>query len=109
MMARLRAIAEQLKGTAEEGVGWLVVWKTGKSWNGTAVWPDYIEQSGSLILGDEDRELIREIVEEDPQAVLLNSWVHNLGVDDYEVSTIKLEQNLRWHYQEGTAMAKDAL
>ena len=108
-MARLRAIAEQLKGTAEEGVGWLVVWKTGKNWNGTAVWPDYIEQSCSLILDKEDRALIREIVEEDPQAILVNSWVHNLGVVDYKVSTMKLEQNLRWHYQEGTAMAKDAL
>ena len=104
-MARLRAIAEQLKGTAEEGVGWLVVWKTGKNWNGTAVWPDYIEQSCSLILDKEDRE----IVEEDPQAILVNSWVHNLGVVDYKVSTMKLEQNLRWHYREGTAMAKDAL
>ena len=108
-MARLRAIAEQLKGTAEEGVGWLVVWKTGKNWNGTAVWPDYIEQSCSLILDKEDRELIREIVEEDPQAILVNSWVHNLGVIDDRVSTRMLEQDLRWQYREGTYMAKDAL
>lgn len=108
-MARLRVIAEQLKGVAEDSIGWIVIWKEGKSWNGTAVWPDYIEESCSLILSDEDRELIREIVTEDPQAVLLNSWVHNLGVNDYEVSTIKLEQNLRWQYREGTYMAKDAL
>lgn len=109
MMARLRIIAEQLKGVAEDGIGWMVIWKEGKSWNGKAVWPEYIEESCSLILDKEDRETIREIVKKDPQAVLLNSWVHNLGVTDYEVSTIKLEQNLRWHYQEGTAMAKDAL
>ena len=108
-MASLRAIAEQLKDVAEDGIGWIVIWKEGKSWNGTAVWPDYIEESCSLILSDEDRELIREIVTEDPQAVLLNSWVHNLGVNDYEVSTIKLEQSLRWQYREGTYMAKDAL
>lgn len=109
MMARLRTIAEQLKGVAEDGIGWMVIWKEGKSWNGTAVWPEYIEESCSLILDKEDRELIREIVTEDPQAVLLNSWVHNLGVVDYEVSTMKLEQNLRWQYREGTYMAKDAL
>ena len=108
-MARLRAIAEQLKDVAEDGIGWIVIWKEGKSWNGTAVWPDYIEESCSLILSDEDRKLIREIVTEDSQAVLLNSWVHNLGVNDYEVSTIKLEQSLRWQYREGTYMAKDAL
>ena len=109
MRARLRTIAEQLKGVAEDGIGWIVIWKEGKGWNGTAVWPEYIEESCSLILDKEDRETIREIVKKDPQAVLLNSWVHNLGVNDYEVSTIKLEQNLRWHYHEGTAMAKDAL
>ena len=108
-MARLRDIAEQLKGVAEDGIGWIVIWKEGKSWNGTAVWPEYIEESCSLILDKEDRETIREIVKKDPQAVLLNSWVHNLGVNDYEVSTIKLEQSLRWQYREGTYMAKDAL
>ena len=108
-MARLRTIAEQLKGVAEDGIGWIVIWKEGKSWNGREVWPEYREDSHSLILDKEDRETIREIVKKDPQAILVNSWVHNLGVVDYEVSTIKLEENLRWHYQEGTAMAKDAL
>ena len=108
-MASLRDVAQKVKGVAEEGIGWILLWKKGKCWEGTAIWPDYIEESCSLILSDEDRDMIREIVEEDPQAILVNSRVHNLGVNDYEVSTIKLEQNLRWHYHEGTAMAKDAL
>ena len=108
-MASLRDVAQKVKCVAEEGIGWILLWKEGKSWEGTAIWPDYIEESCSLILSDEDRDMIREIVEEDPQAILVNSWVHNLGVIDDRVGTRKLEQDLRWQYREGTYMAKDAL
>lgn len=110
MMARLRDVARQLRPVAEEGIGWMVVWKNGTGWNGTAVWPEYREDSFSLILEREDRELIASIVEEDPQAILVNSYIHNVGVHEvHRDSLAELEAALRWQYREGTYMAKDAL
>lgn len=108
-MARLRDVARQLKPVAEEGIGWMVIWRTGTGWNGTAVWPEYIEKTFSLILDDEDRELISSIVEEDPQAILVNSYIHNVGVRNDRVTTAALEEGLHWQYKEGMYMAKDAL
>lgn len=108
-MARLRDVARQLKPVAEEGIGWMLVWKNGTGWNGTAIWPEYIEKTFSLILDEEDRELIASIVEEDPQAILVNSYIHNVRVQNDRVTTAALEEGLRWQYKEGMYMAKDAL
>lgn len=106
-MAKLYDVAKELKDIAEEGIGWLVVWKKDNSWHGAAVWPDYEESTDTMVFQHDERERLEEIVNEDPDAILVNSYVHNLGVEDYRVGSARLEDNLRYHYKHKTSLAAD--
>lgn len=98
-MARIEDVAKQLKPAAEEGVGWLLVWKTGKNWHGATVWPDYNENTCTMTMDREDIEIVLEAIDQDVNAILVNGYVHNLGVSNYRVSIRTLAENLRYHYK----------
>lgn len=106
-MAKLYDVAKNLKDVAEEGIGWLVVWREDGGWNGAAIWPDYDEESDTMALQPGERQMLQEIVDTDPDAILVNAWTNNLGVNDYMVSCNKLEETLRWHYKHKTSLAID--
>lgn len=106
-MAKLYDVAKDLKDVVEEGIGWLVVWKEGNGWRGAAIWPDYDEESDTMTLQPGERQMLQEIIDTDPGAILVNPWAHNLGVKDYWVSANSLESALRWHYMHQTSLASD--
>ena len=72
-MAKLFDVAKRLKDVAEEGIGWLVVWREDGGWNGTAIWPDYDEESDTMTLQPGERQMLQEIVDTDPDAILVNA------------------------------------
>ena len=37
-MAAINAIAKDWADELRDGIAWVIVWKTGRSWNATAVW-----------------------------------------------------------------------
>ena len=63
-MAALNTIARDYADEIRDGIAWVIVWKTGRSWNATAVWLD----------PDTDTEVLAQ----DPGAVMLNGYYLSL-------------------------------
>lgn len=107
-MASLRNEAQHVLDIAKDGIGWIAVWKVGRSWNCREFYPDVTENRGAcqLTLDEDDLVEIREILAEDQAAILVNSWYDNLG--DCECMTRdSLAEALRWQYEQGHNRAAD--
>ena len=99
-MARLREEAQRVLIEGREGIAWIVVWKTGRSWNCEAFYPDYDEKTGAFAFDECDLEAIDEIRAADPLAAIVNSCYCNLG--ECEIMTRdSLACALRWQYDLG--------
>jgi len=97
-VAALRTVAGEWADEIREGIAWVIVWKTGRSWNAQAVWLDPYTDT----FEQEDLWLARRILEEDPGAVMLNSWYcGHLGED---MTVAELAAGIRWHYEHGYNM-----
>lgn len=94
-MASLREIAAVNAEEIRDGIAWVIVWKTGRSWHAKPVWLN----SETDKLGSEDEKQVREILQQDPNAVMINGYYSgHLG----EGMTLKeLEDSIRWHYEKG--------
>lgn len=95
-MASIKIEAQDVLDIARDGIGWIAVWKKGRSWETTVFWPD-IQRDGTLVFEDDDIEELREINSVDPCAILVNSWYHNLG-DTTCMTRDTLADALRWQY-----------
>lgn len=94
-MAKLREITRNLAEEIREGIPWVIIWKTGKSWNGEAFWLTVEDE----LFEPEDLPKVHEILEQDPNAVMLNGYYcGHLGED---MSIEELEAGIRWHYEKG--------
>lgn len=94
-MASLREIAAVNAEEIRNGIAWVIVWKTGRSWHAKSVWLN----SETDKLGSEDEKQVWEILQQDPNAVMINGYYSgHLG----EGMTLKeLEDGIRWHYEKG--------
>lgn len=94
-MATLRTIAREEADTIRDGIAWLIVWKTSRSWHAESV---YLRvEDDTFEPGDLDR--VREILKADPNAVMVNGYYcGHLGED---MTTEDIELGLRWHYENG--------
>lgn len=100
-MAALKEIAREYADEIRDGIGWLIVYRTGRSWHALTVWSDL----GNNEWETDDINDALEALRLDPRAVALNG--HYLGrfgdmtIDD-------LVAGIRWHYERGTnALADD--
>ena len=94
-MAALNKIAREWADELRDGIAWLIVWKTGRSWNAQAVWLN----SDDDTFEPEDLELAREILEKDPDAVMLNGYY--CGHFGEDMNADELAAGIRWHYENG--------
>lgn len=94
-MAAINAIAKEWADELREGIAWVIVWKTGRSWNAQAVWLN----SDTDTFEPEDLDLAREILEKDPKAVMLNGYYCGHFGEDMTVA--ELAAGIRWHYENG--------
>jgi len=94
-MAALNAIAREWADEIRDGIAWVIIWKTGRSWNAQAVWLNSDDDTFEL----EDLELAREILEKDPKAVMLNGYYCGHFGEDMTVA--ELAAGIRWHYENG--------
>lgn len=109
-MASIREAAQNVLDIAKDGIGWIAFWKEGRGWESDYFWPDYDEDTSSFRFDDEDDvEALRAICEKDSEAILVNSWVHNLGVWEGKVSRDKLAENLRWQYNLHNSLVREAI
>ena len=98
-MASLRECTRQVLDIARDGIGFITLWKEGRSWEVGELWPqDFSRKDGTMVVWDYDLEELKAIVAADPNAILVNSWYNNLGGMD-ELDRETLEAALRWQYE----------
>ena len=105
----LREAAAHVMDIAKDGIGWIVLWREGRGWNSDYMFPAFDENTCRVSLDEDQVEEAAAILRTDPQAILVNSYYHNLAVWDYSVSLRDLADALRWQYSLGSSMLKDAL
>lgn len=94
-MAALNEIARNYADEIRDGIAWVLVWKTGRSWNATAVWLD----AETDTFEPDDLDTAREILKQDPNAVMLNGYYCGHFGEDMTVK--ELAAGIRWHYEGG--------
>ncbi|MCX4273325.1 MAG: hypothetical protein OSJ71_13860 [Acetatifactor sp.] len=94
-MAAINTIAKEWANEIRDGIAWVIVWKTGRSWNAQAVWLN----SDTDTFEPEDLDLAREILEKDPKAVMINGYYCGHFGEDMTVA--ELAAGIRWHYENG--------
>ena len=100
-MAALKEIAREYADEIRDGIGWLIVYRTGRSWHALTVWSDLSNNEWET--GDINDAL--EALRLDPRAVALNGYYlgrfGDMTIDD-------IAAGIRWHYERGTnALAAD--
>lgn len=100
-MAALKDIAREYASEIRDGIGWVIVYRTGRSWHGLTVWSDL----GNNEWETDDINAALEALRLDPRAVALNGYYlghfGDMTIDD-------IAAGIRWHYERGTnALAED--
>lgn len=100
-MAALKEIAREYAAEIRDGIGWVIVYRTGRSWNALTVWSDL----GNNEWETDDINDALEALRLDPRAVVLNGYYlghfGDMTIDD-------IAAGIRWHYERGTnALADD--
>lgn len=100
-MAALKEIAREYADEIRDGIGWLIVYRTGRSWHALTVWSDL----GNNEWETDDINDALEALHLDPRAVALNGYYlgrfGDMTIDD-------IAAGIRWHYERGTnALAAD--
>lgn len=100
-MAALKEIARDYAAEIRDGIGWLIVYRTGRSWHALTVWSDL----GNNEWETDDINDALEALRLDPRAVALNGYY--LGrFGDMTIEDIAA--GIRYHYERGTnALADD--
>lgn len=101
-MAALHEIARQYAEEIRDGIAWVIIWKTGRSWHAESVW--LIQDSDTFEL--EDLSTATEILEQDPNAVMVNGYY--CGHFGENMTIAELEAGILWHYEGGRNLLKDS-
>ena len=96
-MAALKEIARDVASEIRDGIGWVIVYRTGRSWHNVTLYSDL----GNNEWETDDINDALEALRLDPRAVALNGYYlghfGDMTIDD-----------IRWHYERGTnALADD--
>lgn len=107
-MASLREAARSVYEDARDAIGWIAVWKTGRSWHAECFYDiEYTEPSKYIqkenwgwkmdmdIAGD-----LQEIVKKDPEARLMNAYYSNMGTLE-EMTLETLQAGILFQYSLG--------
>ena len=100
-MAALKEVAREYASEIRDGIGWVIVYRTGRSWHALTVWSDL----GNNEWETDDINDALEALRLDPRAVVLNGYYlghfGDMTIDD-------IAAGIRWHYERGTnALADD--
>ena len=100
-MAAINKIAREYADDIRDGIAWVIIWKDGRSWNATSVW---------LTIDDtfepDDMDTVKEILEADPSAVMLNGYY--CGHFGEDMTAAEIEAGIRWHYENGYNLLNDS-
>ena len=93
-MASLRDTVKQYQEELRDGIAWIAFWREGRSWNGEDF---YLDAGDSLTA--EQKSRLEEIRQNDPAAVILNSYYCGYLAGDMTVD--ELTAGVRRHYENG--------
>ena len=93
-MASLRDTVKQYQEELRDGIAWIAFWREGRSWNGEDF---YLDAGDSLTA--EQKSRLEEIRQNDPAAVILNSYYCGYLAGDMTVD--ELTAGVRQHYENG--------
>lgn len=98
MAYTMKEAARWLREDAQDGICWIALWKDGRGWGYNTFYFD--EQRDGTMTTDYPEELddLRRILDNDPHAIMVNGYQHNLGVDEGHVTRDDLARALRWQY-----------
>ena len=99
-MAALHEIARQYAEEIRDGIAWVIIWKTGRSWHAESVWLNQDSDTFEL----EDLSTATEILEQDPNAVMVNGYY--CGHFGENMTIAELEAGILWHYEGGCNLLK---
>ena len=94
-MAALRDIARDFATEIRDGIGWTIVYRTGRSWNALTIWSDIWNGEWET---DDLNEAIG-ILKADPDAVIVNGYYCGHFGEDMTIDEIAA--GIRWHYEGG--------
>ena len=92
-MAALKEVAREYASEIRDGIGWVIVYRTGRSWHALTVWSDL----GNNEWETDDINDALEALRLDPRAVVLNGYYlghfGDMTIDD-------IAAGIRWHYEQ---------
>lgn len=94
-MAALKDIARDNADELRDGIAWVIVYRTGRSWHALPVWSD-LEGDG---WETDDLNEALGILKVDPDAVILNGYYCGHFGEDMTIN--QLAAGIRWHYENG--------
>ena len=94
-MAALRDIARDVAEEIRDGIGWVIVYRTGRSWSALTLWSDL----GSGEWETDDLNDAIGILKTDPDAVVLNGYY--CGHFGGGMTIDEIAAGIRWHYEGG--------
>ncbi len=99
-MAALKDIAREVADEIRDGIAWVIIYRTGRSWHALSVWSDL----GNNEWETDDINDALEALHLDPRAVALNGYYlgrfGDMTIDD-------IAAGIRWHYENGTSALAD--
>ena len=102
-MASLKTVADYFKDEIRDGIVWVIIWKTGRSWNGYATWLN----PSTNIFNPDDLKKAHKILETDPNAVILNSYY--CGRFCYDMTKLEIARWIRWSYETGHNLLSNSI
>lgn len=94
-MAALKDIARDFAAEIRDGIGWTIVYRTGRSWNALTIWSDIWNGEWET---DDLNDAIG-ILKADPDAVIVNGYYCGHFGEDMTIDEIAA--GIRWHYEGG--------
>lgn len=94
-MAALRDIARDFAAEIRDGIGWTIVYRTGRSWNALTIWSDIWNGEWET---DDLNDAIG-ILKADPDAVIVNGY--HCGHFGEDMTIDEIAAGIRWHYEGG--------
>ena len=100
-MAALKEIARDVASEIRDGIGWVIVYRTGRSWHSVTLYSDL----GNNEWETDDINDAIEALRLDPRAVALNGYyLGHFG----DMTIEDIAAGIRYHYERGTnALADD--
>lgn len=102
-MSALKDVAKNEADIIREGIGWVIIYKTGRSWHSSSIW---LNPDNDNIESDDMEEVI-EILKRDAGAVILNGYY--CGHFGEEMTNDEIANGIRWHYENGHNLLADRL